>query len=188
MLSSLLDRRGHGWRVVFTCFVAAVFTWGLGVFGAGVYLSEVTKARGWSVSIVSSGITIFYLTAAVLLPFVGAAILDPTTNQYIGRGAAANVGGGPAPLSADEQSVMTRGQTIYSETCFACHGDDGRGAVLPGAPAGVTRAPSLVGSARVKVDSPMLCGFSGLTRLPQSKCGRAFGTERRLTPTATIGR
>ena len=74
MISSLTGPRGHGWRVVGTCFVAAVFTWGLGVFGAGVYLNEVTKVRGWSVSLVSSGITIFYLTAAVLLPLIGAAI------------------------------------------------------------------------------------------------------------------
>jgi MFS family permease len=74
MISSLMGRSGQGWRVVGTCFVAAVFTWGLGVFGAGVYLSEVTKAHGWSVSLVSSGITIFYLTGAVLLPMVGAAI------------------------------------------------------------------------------------------------------------------
>ena len=72
---------------------------------------------------------------------VGTAILDPTANQYVGRGAAANVGGGPAPLTADEQAIMARGQTIYSETCFACHGDDGRGAALPGVAAGVTRAP-----------------------------------------------
>jgi hypothetical protein len=56
--------RSHGWRVVAFCFLAAVFTWGLGVFGASVYLHEVTKARGWSVSLVSAGITVFYLTAA----------------------------------------------------------------------------------------------------------------------------
>jgi mono/diheme cytochrome c family protein len=80
---------------------------------------------------------------------VGAAILDPTANQYVGRGAAANVGGGPPPFTTEEQSVMARGQTIYSEVCFACHGDDGRGAPLPGAATGTTRAPSLAGSPRV---------------------------------------
>jgi len=37
--------------VVAFCFLAAVFTWGLGVFGASVYLYEVTKARGWSISL-----------------------------------------------------------------------------------------------------------------------------------------
>jgi hypothetical protein len=39
---------------------------------------------------------------------VGTAILDPTANQYVGRGAAANVGGGPAPLTADEQAAKLR--------------------------------------------------------------------------------
>ena len=97
---------------------------------------------------------------------VGAAILDPTTNQYVGRGAAANVGGGPAPLTTEEQAIMARGQTIYSETCFACHGDDGRGAVLPGAAPGVTRAPSLVGSSRVLghrdyITHALLAGMTG---------------------------
>src|SRR5688572_31513735 len=66
--------RSHGWRVVAFCFLAAVFTWGLGVFGASVYLSEVTKARGWSVTLVSASITAFYLTAAFVLPAVGAAV------------------------------------------------------------------------------------------------------------------
>jgi mono/diheme cytochrome c family protein len=79
---------------------------------------------------------------------VGAALLDPAANQYVGRGAAANVGN-LAPLSAEEQSVMTRGRTIYSETCFACHGDDGRGAVAPGGASGAMRAPSLAGSPRL---------------------------------------
>ena len=66
--------RRHGWRVVAFWFLAAVYTWGLGVFGASVYLHEVTAARGWSVSLVSAGITVFYLTAALVLPAVGVAI------------------------------------------------------------------------------------------------------------------
>ena len=43
----------HGWWVVAFCFLAAVFTWGLGVFGASVYLHEVTtvlRTRGYSSS------------------------------------------------------------------------------------------------------------------------------------------
>ena len=64
----------YGWRVVGVCFAAAVFTWGFGVFGASVYLSEVTKTQGWSVSLVSSGVTLFYLTNAASLTLIGAAI------------------------------------------------------------------------------------------------------------------
>jgi len=62
----------YGWRVVGVCFVAAVFTWGFGVFGNSVYLSEVTKGQGWPVSLVSAGITAFYLSAALSLPLIGA--------------------------------------------------------------------------------------------------------------------
>lgn len=64
----------HGWLVVAVCFMAAVFTWGFGVFGASVYLSEVTRATGWSVSLVSAAVTTFYLTNALALTTVGAAI------------------------------------------------------------------------------------------------------------------
>ncbi|MET4698701.1 MFS family permease [Constrictibacter sp. MBR-5] len=64
----------YGWRVVGVCFVAAVFTWGFGTFGASVYLAEVTKAHGWPIALVSSGVTVFYLTAALSAMFVGRAI------------------------------------------------------------------------------------------------------------------
>ena len=69
------------------CFLAAVFTWGLGVFGSSVYLHEVTKARGWSVSLVSAGITVFYLAAALVLPAVGAAIDRRGSRSVIAGGA-----------------------------------------------------------------------------------------------------
>jgi predicted MFS family arabinose efflux permease len=77
----------HGWRVVAFCFLAAVFTWGLGVFGGSVYLHEVTQARGWSISLVSAGITAFYLTAALVLPAVGAAIDHRGSRPVIAGGA-----------------------------------------------------------------------------------------------------
>jgi MFS family permease len=73
--------------VVAFCFLAAVFTWGLGLFGSSVYLHEVTRARGWSVSLVSTGITGFYLTAALVLPAVGAAIDRHGSRPVIAGGA-----------------------------------------------------------------------------------------------------
>ena len=80
---------------------------------------------------------------------VGAGLLDPASNAYVGRGAAANVAGAPVPFTAEEEAVVARGQTIYNELCFACHGDNGRGAPLMGAAPGTTRAPSLASSTRV---------------------------------------
>jgi MFS family permease len=73
--------------VVAFCFLAAVFTWGLGVFGASAYLDEITKARGWSVSLVSAGITVFYLTAALVLPAMGATIDRHGSRPVIAGGA-----------------------------------------------------------------------------------------------------
>jgi len=77
----------YGWRIVGVCFAAAVFTWGLGVFGASVYLSEISKAHGWTISIVSSAITVFYLTNACCLPAVGAMIVRWGPRPVIGCGA-----------------------------------------------------------------------------------------------------
>ena len=61
---------------------------------------------------------------------------------------------------------MARGGAIYTELCFSCHGDDGRGTPVPGARAGVVMAPSLSGSSRVNghrdyVIKPLLHGMSG---------------------------
>ncbi len=64
----------YGWRVVGVCFVAAVFTWGLGVFGGSVYLKEIGDGHGWPTALVASALTVFYLTNAVCLPAIGAAI------------------------------------------------------------------------------------------------------------------
>lgn len=56
--------------------------------------------------------------------------------------------GGRGPmLTADESSAVERGAAAYAESCFACHGEDGRGAPAPGG--GGLRAPTLAGSSRV---------------------------------------
>jgi mono/diheme cytochrome c family protein len=65
---------------------------------------------------------------------------------------AARAGGGGrgGPVMAPEAvASIARGETVYNELCFSCHGDDGRGAPLAGGAPGATRAPSLEGSDRV---------------------------------------
>jgi glucose/arabinose dehydrogenase/cytochrome c5 len=56
---------------------------------------------------------------------------------------------GPNFFTPEQQTVMQRGAAIYTELCYACHGTDGRGAPMAGAPAGTMMAPSLAGSPRV---------------------------------------
>ena len=56
----------HGWRVVAACFVIATVAWGLGTFGASVYLQAVTAAHGWPIADVAFAITLFYLVSALV--------------------------------------------------------------------------------------------------------------------------
>ncbi len=71
-------------------------------------------------------------------------------NGALGGGAGGPGGGrgGGAPVSPAVAASLERGGAIYSSLCFACHGDDGRGAPLAGE-VGVTRAPTLEGATRV---------------------------------------
>lgn len=64
----------YGWWMVAACLTVAVVAWALGLFGSSVYLHAVTQARGWSIGLVSSAITLFYLIAAGALMLVGGGI------------------------------------------------------------------------------------------------------------------
>jgi mono/diheme cytochrome c family protein len=69
-------------------------------------------------------------------------------------------------LTAGEQQAIDRGAAVYSQLCFTCHAEDGRGTPLGGAPAGSLLAPSLAGSPRVQghrdyVIKTLIHGLSG---------------------------
>lgn len=78
--------RYTGWRVVGACYVAAVFCWGFGLYGHGVYLAELHRLHGWSTTQISSATTAFYLTTAALVVFISNAIqgLGPRRVMLIG--------------------------------------------------------------------------------------------------------
>ena len=91
--------------------------------------------------------------------FVGSRIVNPPAN-------AAGAGRGGPPLTSEQQAILTRGGAIYTELCFSCHGEDGRGTPVPGAQAGTVMAPSMSGSSRVNghrdyVIKPLLHGMTG---------------------------
>jgi mono/diheme cytochrome c family protein len=52
----------------------------------------------------------------------------------------------PEIFTEAEKAQLHRGEQIYQQLCFSCHGPDGKGAPLAGAPAGTTMAPSLAGA------------------------------------------
>jgi mono/diheme cytochrome c family protein len=77
------------------------------------------------------------------LQAIGRTLVSRATTASAGGGR-----GGPG-ATAEQRAQMERGRTAYLETCLPCHGDDGRGTVLEGAPPGTRRAPPIEGSPRV---------------------------------------
>jgi mono/diheme cytochrome c family protein len=76
-----------------------------------------------------------------------------------------DLGGGPS-FTAAQRRLLQPGQAAYKELCFSCHGTDGKGAPMAGAPEGTLLAPPLAGSARVAghrdyVISVLLAGLTG---------------------------
>jgi len=57
----------YGWRVVAAAFVLAVFGWGLGFYGPPVYLHAVRETRGWSLTLVSTAVTVHFLFGALVV-------------------------------------------------------------------------------------------------------------------------
>lgn len=64
----------YGWWIVAACLVIAVVSWGLGIFGIGVYLHAIAETRGWSVGSISSAITVSVLLSSISSAFTGPAV------------------------------------------------------------------------------------------------------------------
>ncbi|MEM7023454.1 MAG: MFS transporter [Pseudomonadota bacterium] len=71
MRSSVPSGIYHGWRVVAAAFVVALFGWGVGFYGPGIYLVALRDGHGWSSVQLSSAITLYYLLGAGLIVFAG---------------------------------------------------------------------------------------------------------------------
>lgn len=57
----------YGWRVVSAAFVLAIFGWGFGFYGPPVFLHAVREARGWSLALVSTAVTVHFLIGATVV-------------------------------------------------------------------------------------------------------------------------
>ena len=59
----------HGWLVVAAAFLVAMFGFGLGFYGPGIYLVGLQDRHGWAAAQLSSAVTVYYLFGATLLFF-----------------------------------------------------------------------------------------------------------------------
>ncbi|MBV9347160.1 MAG: MFS transporter [Pseudolabrys sp.] len=67
---SFMPQKSFNWPIVCTAFLVAFFGWGLGFYGPSVFLQTLHAERGWSVSTISSAITLHYLVSAVLVAYL----------------------------------------------------------------------------------------------------------------------
>ena len=65
-----------GWRVVFACFLIALFLFGFGLYGHGVYLAELQRQNGWPAALISGASTLSLLLANIFATF---------TNELVAR-------------------------------------------------------------------------------------------------------
>jgi MFS family permease len=65
-----------GWRVVLTCFLAALFLFGFGLYGHGVYIAELQRLRGWPAALISGASTLSFLISNITATF---------TNELVAR-------------------------------------------------------------------------------------------------------
>jgi mono/diheme cytochrome c family protein len=79
---------------------------------------------------------------------IGTQLLKPGNAQGQ-RPSLADSGTTALNLSTADRAVIARGESTYRELCFSCHGTDGKGTPVAGAPDGATLAPPLAGSPRV---------------------------------------
>jgi mono/diheme cytochrome c family protein len=90
-----------------------------------------------------------FLFALILLVVVANIFSPPPTARVIPHPGVRPVAGSNAPpvfapeFTAEDRALLTRGQTVYKQLCFACHGLDGKGLPLTSGPPGATMAPSL---------------------------------------------
>src|SRR5947208_5148585 len=68
--------RYAGWRVVFSCFLMALFLFGFALYGHGVYLAELQRLNGWPAALISGASTLSLLLANFFATF---------TNELIAR-------------------------------------------------------------------------------------------------------
>jgi predicted MFS family arabinose efflux permease len=83
----------YGWWIVSACLVANLIGNAIGLFGAGVYLDQLVKIRGWQIGVVSGAATLFYVASACCLPLIGNSIAKSGPRAVIMLGAASLAAG-----------------------------------------------------------------------------------------------
>jgi hypothetical protein len=102
----------YGWRVVSAAFVLAIFGWGLGFYGPPVFLHAVREARGWSLALVSTAVTVHFLIGAIVVANL------PKFYRCFGVPAITKAAALSAPVSPGGRWPKSRGSSLL-QLCSA---------------------------------------------------------------------
>jgi MFS family permease len=83
----------HGWLVVGTAFLIALFGWGIGFYGPGIYLVALREHHGWATADIASAVTTYYLLGATLILFAGGVFERFGPRRVVSAGATAMASG-----------------------------------------------------------------------------------------------
>jgi MFS family permease len=83
------NRLYHGWRVVGAAFVIALFGWGLGFYGVGIFLVQLQARHGWPTGEIAPAVTLYYGLGATLIVFAGRSFDRFGARRVVAAGAAA---------------------------------------------------------------------------------------------------
>lgn len=57
----------HGWKVVSAAFILAIFAWGIGFYGVGIFIATLSASHAWPVGTLSAAVTFHFLVSAGLV-------------------------------------------------------------------------------------------------------------------------
>jgi MFS family permease len=116
--------RYAGWRVVLACFLVALFIFGFGLYGHGVYVAELQRLHGWPAALISSASSLTFLLSSILATFTSEIIARIGSKHLVLLGIAA--------LSASTilLAFATNPWQLYVAFIFMSLGWNGMGVVV----------------------------------------------------------
>lgn len=87
-----MSLRYMGWRVVFACFLLALFLFGFALYGHAVYLVELQRLHGWSNSLIAGASTLSLLLGNMMVAFTDELVTRLGVKRLVLSGIAALAG------------------------------------------------------------------------------------------------
>jgi MFS family permease len=84
--------RYPGWRAVCACFLMALFLFGFGLYGQGIYLVELQRLNGWPAALISGASTLSLLLSNILATFTSELVARLGLRRLVFLGLAALAG------------------------------------------------------------------------------------------------